>query len=36
MLQAPVDGRNYDDYHLHMLIQPPLRRPGLMKFLAGP
>lgn len=36
LLQAPVDGGEYDDYHLHMLIQPPLRQPGLMKYLAGP
>jgi len=35
-LQAPVDGANYPDYHLHMLLQPPLRQPGLIKFLAGP
>lgn len=34
--QAPVDGKDYPDYHLHMLIQPPLRQPGLLKFLAGP
>ena len=35
-LQAPVDGLAYPDYHLHMLLQPPLRQPGLIKFLAGP
>lgn len=34
--QAPVDGGQYPDYHLHLLLQPPLRRPGLIKFLAGP
>ncbi len=34
--QAPVDGKTYPDYHLHMLLQPPLRQPGLLKFLAGP
>jgi UDPglucose--hexose-1-phosphate uridylyltransferase len=34
--QAPVDGKAYPDYHLHMLLQPPLRQPGLLKFLAGP
>jgi len=34
--QAPVDGKEYPDYHLHMLLQPPLRQPGLVKFLAGP
>lgn len=34
--QAPVDGGDYPDYHLHINICPPLRQPGLMKFLAGP
>lgn len=34
--QAPVDGSTYADYHMHMLLQPPLRQPGLIKFLAGP
>lgn len=34
--QAPVDGNEYPDYHLHLIICPPLRQPGLMKFLAGP
>ncbi len=36
ILQAPVDHREYPDYHLHLLLQPPLRRPGLQKFPAGP
>lgn len=36
VLQAPVDGRSYDEYHMHLLIQPPLRQPGLIKYLAGP
>jgi UDPglucose--hexose-1-phosphate uridylyltransferase len=34
--QAPTDGRAHDDYHLHLELQPPLRQPGLLKFLAGP
>lgn len=34
--QAPVDGGLYPDYHMHLNICPPLRQPGLMKFLAGP
>lgn len=34
--QAPVDGGNYDMYHMHLIICPPLRQPGLQKFLAGP
>jgi len=36
IFQAPVDGGDYSHYHLHLLIQPPLRRPGLQKFPAGP
>lgn len=34
--QAPVDGGEYPEYHMHLIICPPLRQPGLMKFLAGP
>ena len=34
--QAPINGADFPDYHLHMLIQPPLRQPGLVKYLAGP
>ena len=34
--QAPVDGGDYKDYHMHLIICPPLRQPGLQKFLAGP
>ena len=34
--QAPVDGISYNDYHMHLIICPPLRQPGLQKFLAGP
>jgi len=34
--QAPVDGKEYPDYHMHMIICPPLRQPGIMKYLAGP
>lgn len=36
ILQAPVDGQEYPEHHLHLLLQPPLRQPGLLKFLAGP
>ena len=36
ILQAPVDSGDYKDYHLHLLLQPPLRQPGLVKYLAGP
>jgi UDPglucose--hexose-1-phosphate uridylyltransferase len=34
--QAPVDGKSYAGYHMHLNICPPLRQPGLQKFLAGP
>lgn len=34
--QAPIDTENYADYHLHLSLLPPLRQPGLVKFLAGP
>jgi UDPglucose--hexose-1-phosphate uridylyltransferase len=34
--QAPVDQGFYPEYHLHLSILPPLRQPGLIKFLAGP
>ena len=34
--QAPVDGGDYTDYHLHLNICPPFRQPGLQKYLAGP
>ncbi len=36
MAQAPVDGGYYEDYHMHLVFSPPLRQPGLQKFLAGP
>ena len=34
--QAPADGSADRDLHCHIVIQPPLRRPGLLKYLAGP
>lgn len=34
--QSPVDGSTYPNYHLYVHFQPPLRQPGLQKFLAGP
>lgn len=34
--QAPTDGGTYDDYHFHIEFHPPLRKPGLLKYLAGP
>ena len=33
--QAPTDGE-YPGFHFHIEIHPPLRKPGLLKYLAGP
>lgn len=33
--QSPTD-RVYDGFHFHVEIHPPLRKPGLLKYLAGP
>ncbi|HET9932847.1 MAG TPA: galactose-1-phosphate uridylyltransferase [Polyangiaceae bacterium] len=34
--QAPTDGGDYQSYHFHVQFQPPLRKPNLLKYLAGP
>ena len=34
--QAPTDGRTHPGFHFHVQIHPPLRKPGLLKYLAGP
>ena len=34
--QAPLDGQPHRGFHFHIEIHPPLRRPGLLKYLAGP
>ncbi len=34
--QAPTDGGDYRDYHFFIGFLPPLRRPGTLKYLAGP
>jgi UDPglucose--hexose-1-phosphate uridylyltransferase len=34
--QAPTDGGDYRAYHFHIQFHPPLRKPNLLKFLAGP
>ncbi|HEY0376395.1 MAG TPA: galactose-1-phosphate uridylyltransferase [Pyrinomonadaceae bacterium] len=34
--QAPTDGGDYGAYHFHIQFHPPLRRPNLLKYLAGP
>lgn len=36
VMQAPVDGKEYPEYAMHLWIQPPYRQPGLIKYLAGP
>lgn len=34
--QAPTDGANYSGFHFHIEFHPPLRKPSLLKYLAGP
>ena len=34
--QAPTDGQPYHGFHFHIEIHTPLRKPGLLKYLAGP
>jgi UDPglucose--hexose-1-phosphate uridylyltransferase len=34
--QAPTDGKDYSGFHFHIEIHPPLRKPNLIKYLAGP
>lgn len=34
--QAPTDGGNYAGFHFHIEFHPPLRKPNLLKYLAGP
>ena len=34
--QAPTDGRNHEGFHFHIEFHPPLRKPNLLKYLAGP
>ena len=34
--QAPTGGAGHPGFHFHVQIHPPLRRPGLLKYLAGP
>jgi UDPglucose--hexose-1-phosphate uridylyltransferase len=33
---APTDGGDYSGFHFHLQFHPPLRKPNLMKYLAGP
>lgn len=34
--QAPTDGGDYSTFHFHIEFHPPLRKPNLLKYLAGP
>lgn len=34
--QAPTDGEHYGAFHFHIEFHPPLRKPNLLKYLAGP
>jgi UDPglucose--hexose-1-phosphate uridylyltransferase len=34
--QAPTDGGDYRSHHFHIQLHPPLRKPTLLKYLAGP
>lgn len=34
--QAPTDGRAHPGFHFHAEFHPPLRKPNLLKYLAGP
>lgn len=34
--QAPTDGSGYPGFHFHIEFHPPLRKPNLLKYLAGP
>lgn len=34
--QAPTDGADHSGFHFHVEFHPPLRKPRLLKYLAGP
>ena len=34
--QSPTDGRAHEGFHFHIEFHPPLRKPNLLKYLAGP
>jgi len=34
--RAPTDGGDYGSFHFHIEFHPPLRKPNLLKYLAGP
>ena len=33
---APFDGEDHSQFHFHIEFHPPLRKPNLLKYLAGP
>jgi len=33
---APTDGADHPGFHFHIEFHPPLRKPHLLKYLAGP
>jgi len=33
---APTDGQDHTGFHFHIEFHPPLRKPNLLKYLAGP
>jgi UDPglucose--hexose-1-phosphate uridylyltransferase len=33
---APTDGLDHSSFHFHIQFHPPLRKPNLLKYLAGP
>jgi len=33
--QAPTDGEDYSFFQFHIEFHPPLRKPNLLKYLAG-
>jgi UDPglucose--hexose-1-phosphate uridylyltransferase len=33
---APLDDEDHTSFHFHIEFHPPLRKPNLLKYLAGP
>jgi UDPglucose--hexose-1-phosphate uridylyltransferase len=36
VMQAPLKSNGYQEFRMHLWLQPPYRQPGLIKYLAGP
>jgi len=34
--QSPIDKEQHPGFHFHIEFHPPLRKPNLLKYLAGP